>query len=372
MNYTNNTNKIEDHLIPVLIEDTVQTLKFFPSKDINYLASGGWDSKLRLFEINYQLCGQNSNYDYVQIFSNPKDTCKHQSPILSISWQGTTGALFTGCIDGSINYVDCTKNIFTKIGEHQYGCKDVLYLDNFNLLLTGGWDGALKLWDLKSNNPIKTYQFYNKIYSMAYAKNLLVVALSENVMAYFNLSKLNQNIFEPELIYSSYIKSHTKKVVVLNEGNCYLEGSAEGRIAVKNISFYSKPSFSSEGNYSIHSDGDFAFKCHREVKGFGIDKVVQAFSINDMCVNPVYGSVATAGGNGVYSIWDIGKKAKVYDRENNEDKSPITAVEYNANGDLLAYASGYDWSRGAQFANLYPRPKIYIHYVQPNQRKSKG
>ena len=50
----NINSSTEDHLVPVLIDDTVQTLKFFPSKDINYLASGGWDSKLRLFEINYQ------------------------------------------------------------------------------------------------------------------------------------------------------------------------------------------------------------------------------------------------------------------------------------------------------------------------------
>ena len=43
----NNSN--DDYLIPVSIDDTVQCLKFFPSKEINYLVSGGWDSKLRLF-----------------------------------------------------------------------------------------------------------------------------------------------------------------------------------------------------------------------------------------------------------------------------------------------------------------------------------
>ena len=369
----NINSSTEDHLVPVLIDDTVQTLKFFPSKDINYLASGGWDSKLRLFEINYQTSIQNSTSDYVQIFSKQINECKHQSPILSISWKGTTGALFTGCADGSINYVDCQKNIFNKIGEHQYGCKEVLYINNLNALITGGWDGLLKLWDLNTNNLVKTYQFYNKIYSMSYAKNLLVIALSENVMAYFNLDKIkSQNIFEPELIYSSHIKSQIKKILVLNEGSCYLEGSAEGRIAVKYINLYNKPSYIGDGNYGIQSTNDFAFKCHREIKDFGMEKVVQAFPINDMSVNPVYGTVATAGGNGNFTIWDIGKKSKVYDRENTEDKSPITAIEYNANGNLLAYSTGYDWSKGAQFAHLYPRPKIFIHYIQPNQRKSKG
>ena len=124
MNY--NFEKNEEYLIPVLIDDTVHCMRFFPSKDINYLASGGWDSKLRLFEIKYQIYNQNSSEDFVKITSEQKNVCKHQSPILSISWQGNSGGIFTGCIDGSINYIDFQKNIYTKLGEHKNGCREVL------------------------------------------------------------------------------------------------------------------------------------------------------------------------------------------------------------------------------------------------------
>ena len=48
------------------------------------------------------------------------------------------------------------------------------------------------------------------------------------------------------------------------------------------------------------------------MKTIGNDKVVQAHQINDMSVNPVYGSVATAGGNGAYTIWDIGQKSRIH------------------------------------------------------------
>ena len=368
MNY-NKSYENEDHLIPVLIEDTIQCLRFFPSKNINYLASGGWDSKLRIFEINYQIMSQNSTQDFVKIISEEKNVCQHQSPILSLAWMGTSGALLTGCIDGSINYIDCQKNTFSKLGEHPGGCKEVLYVDKYDIILTGGWDGQVKIWDLKSKDPICTYQFYNKVYSMAYARNLFVVALSENVMAYFNLDNLQKNKFEPELIYSSHIKAHIRKVVVMNEGNCYLEGSSEGRIAVKFVNFYGKPPIIGGDNYGINTDNkDYAFKCHREPRP--IDNLVQVYPINDMSVNPIYGSVASAGGNGKVVIWDIMEKSRIYERDKFEDKTPITAVEFNKNGDLLAFASGYDWSRGANFAHLYTRPKIFIHYVQKNQRKS--
>ena len=107
-------------------------------------------------------------------------------------------------------------------------------------MISGGLDRALKPLDFRSQNPVKIYQFYNKIYSMSYAKNLFVVSMSENSMAYFDLDKLRQGLFEPELIYFSKIKSYIKKALVLNQGNCYLEGSSKGRIAVKYINSYSK------------------------------------------------------------------------------------------------------------------------------------
>ena len=363
----------EDHLIPVLIEDTVQCLRFFPSKDINYLASGGWDSTLRLFEINYQITSQNSVQDFTRISSNQKNVCKNSSPIFSLEWKGTSGALITGCVDGSINYVDFQKNIFSKIGEHQGGCTGILYISRYDIILTGGLDGYIKIWDLKSNNPVMSYQFCNKVYSMSCSKNLLVISFSENIMAYFNLDNLQRNKFEPELIYSSHIReSHIQKVAVTNEGNSYLEGSAEGRIAVKRIDFYSKPPIKNiDGYFEIQAEKDFAFKTHRELRNIGVDKVVQAYPVNDLRVNPVYGSVASAGGNGKYYIWDIETKSKICERENCDDKTPITAIDFNYSGNLLAYASGYDWSRGAQFANLYTQPKIFIHYLQNNQRKGK-
>ena len=53
----------DDHRIPILIDDTIQCLRFYPSKDLDYLASGGWDSKLRLFEIKYNIINSMINFD---------------------------------------------------------------------------------------------------------------------------------------------------------------------------------------------------------------------------------------------------------------------------------------------------------------------
>ena len=43
----NNNRTSQDHQVPIVIDDTVECLRFFPSKDINCLASGGWDGKYK-------------------------------------------------------------------------------------------------------------------------------------------------------------------------------------------------------------------------------------------------------------------------------------------------------------------------------------
>ena len=360
-NPSNNSNK--DHQISVLIDDTVQCLRFYPSNDIIYLASGGWDGKLRIFDIKKEVISTSADNDNVTINSKLFSICQHKSPILSLSWFGNNAGIFTGCCDGSINYVDCTKNTLTKIGEHQFGCREVIYLDNYNLLISGGWDGLLKLWDLRaSNTPIAKYQFLNKIYTMSYSKNLLVIGLSESVVSYFNLNNLQQSKFEPRLIYLSHTKSQIKKIAILKDADGYIEGCNLGRVAVKYLDI-NNPKLEDNGLKNIK---DFSFKCHREIK----NNIIYTYPINDIAVNPFYGTICTAGGDGNFTIWDLEKRRRIIEKKNLEDKTPLTACEYNKMGDLLVYASGYDWSKGAQYAHLYPRPKIYVHYVQKNERKS--
>ena len=364
-NFSNDSTK--DHQVPILIDDTIQSLQFFPKADLNYFASCGWDGKLRIFEIKNNIVSTSTNNDKVNINTNLISQFQFKSPILSLSWKGDSGNIFTGCCDGSINYVEFQKNSLTKIGEHQYGCREVIYLDNFNLLISGGWDGLLKLWDLRTPNvPISTYQFANKIYTMSYSKNLLVIGLSENNISYFNLDKLQKAKFEPELIYQSLLKCQIKKVAALRDGNGYVEGNSEGRVLVKYLNLYN-PNFDKINN-QIKSEKDFSFKFHRELR----DNIIYAYNVNDISVNPIYGSICVVGGDGKYSIIDLDKKTKIYERKNYEDKTPLTACDYNLKGDLLVYASGYDWSKGAKFAHLYSRPKIFVHYLQNSQRKKIG
>ena len=236
---TSNSNT--DHYVQAQIDDTVQCLKFIPVQNSNYLATGGWDNKLRVFNINYNIINQGLPQEDAQITSRLELGNQQNSPIFSISWEGSTGRIFTGCADGSINYVDLQKNSSTTLGRHKNPCKEVIYHQNYNILLSGGYDGSVKIFDLRSGNEVMTYQFDNKVYSMSCVKDLLVVGLSELKMAYFNLAKLQNKMFKPELIFNSHLKYQTRKVSVFPDGRGFAEGSIEGRVAIKNIRDLNNP-----------------------------------------------------------------------------------------------------------------------------------
>ena len=362
----------KDYILPDQIDDTIQCMKFIPTQNVNYLATGGWDNKLRVFNINYNIINMNIS-EQAQISSNLEYSYTHNSPIFSLSWEGNSGRIFTGCADGSVNVLDMEKKNLTTFGNHKSACKEVIYHQNYNIVLTGGWDGAVNIFDLRSNGPVCSYKFDNKVYSMSCAKDLFVVGLSEEKIAYFDLRKLQNNIFKPELIFNSHLKYQTRKVCAFPDGKGFAEGSIEGRVAIKNIKdLNNPPSINNETGTTIGQDDkgntDFAFRCHRNTN----NTPTLVYTINDIAFNPVYGTFCTVGSDGNYCIWDKLNKSRLFERNDPSDKTPLTACDYNSNGDLLAFASGYDWSRGAEAAreyNNYNANKIGIHFLPPNQRK---
>ena len=362
---------MKDYMLPAQIEDTIQCIKFIPTQNVNYLATGGWDNKLRVFNINCNIINNYQN-DENPFSSNLEYDYQYNSPIFSFSWEGNTGRIFTGCADGSINTLDITKKNSTTIGNHKNACKEVIFHQNYNILLTGGWDGIVNIFDLRSNGPVCSYQFENKVYTMSCVNDLFVVGLSEIKIAYFDLRKLQNKIFKPELIFNSHLKYQTRKVCVFPDGKGFAEGSIEGRVAIKNIrDLNNPPSISSENGTIMGKDeqgkDDFAFRCHRNTK----NNPVLVYAVNDIAFNPVYGTFCTVGSDGIYSIWDKLNRSRLFEREETQDKTPLTACDYNSSGNLLAFASGYDWSRGAEAAKEYNNNvnKIGIHFLPKNQRK---
>lgn len=65
--------------------------------------------------------------------------------------------------------------------------------------------------------------------------------------------------------------------------------------------------------------------------------------VNCIAFHPVHGTLSTVGSDGRFSFWDKDARTKLKTSEQLD--LPITSCCFNAQGNIFAYASGYDWSK---------------------------
>lgn len=358
-------------------EDTIQTLKFYPNKQSNILASGGWDCKLRLFDIKYQVQqqntynlygGNNNNNNNTPLVSYNMQKIGEQvlpNPILNCCWKGgNQPTLLISDIEGKIYMFDAQANSVVPLGAHQQGVKELEYFEanNMSLLMSGGWDGIINFWDFRQQTPVFNLNLGAKIFTMSCTYPLLVVGMDQLKMCYFNLSKLGYN-FQKEAEFLSHLKYQTRCVAAFADGKGYAIGSVEGRIAIKNVDLNQTPNIDRSSGL-MNGVGDFAFRAHR----LG-NNSCDVYSVNCLTFNKAYGSFASGGSDGRFFLWDKSSKSKLKIGYH-DDSAPITAMDYNITGDLFAYAAGYDWSKGL-YGQLNTKPRIGLHLLIDEERKEK-
>jgi len=74
----------------------------------------------------------------------------------------------------------------------------------------------------------------------------------------------------------------------------------------------------------------------------------------------VHGTLVTVGSDGVFSYWDKDARTKL--KSSDCIKQSITKCCFNANGQIFAYAAGYDWSKGHEY---YTPGKKALVYLRP-------
>ena len=131
----------------------------------------------------------------------------------------------------------------------------------------------------------------------------------------------------------SPLKFATTSICVFGDGKGYAVGSIEGRCGIKNYDI-TQPDFG--------KNSDFCFKCHRDEQKNPAKADV--FSVNGITFNVLYNTFATYGGEGQMIIWNKDTKSKY--KASKKFPAPLTAAHFTEDGKLLAYACGYDWSRG--------------------------
>lgn len=135
----------------------------------------------------------------------------------------------------------------------------------------------------------------------------------------------------------SPLKFATTSIECFADGKGYAVGSIEGRCGIK----YFDTTKPDKG-----ASKEFCFKCHRNENAS--TKTADVYQVNGFAFNKQHNTFASYGSDGVYVTWNKDTKSKY--KSSKKFPSPITACDMSDDGTMIAFAIGYDWSRGAEGA----------------------
>uniref|UniRef100_A0A915D8Q8 Mitotic checkpoint protein and poly(A)+ RNA export protein n=1 Tax=Ditylenchus dipsaci TaxID=166011 RepID=A0A915D8Q8_9BILA len=337
VNPQNPNNDIEVSQPP---EDTVQALKFNPqvSGMPILLAAGSWDNTCRVWQVQ-----ENGTVE-------PKAMQNIGAPILSIDWVDDGSKLFIASADKQARVWDLGSNQVAVVGQHDEPVRSCHWVvaSNYNCLMTGSWDRTLRFWDMRqlpTQNSLATIQLPERVYCSDVLFPMAVVGLANRHIKLYKLDGQPQEISDIE----SPLKFQSRCVAIFqnklnNQPHGYALGSIEGRVAVQYVE-------------TVNPKDNFTFKCHRSPDL--IQNFQEIYPVNDVAFHPQQNTLATVGGDGRYSFWDKDARTKLKSSE--AMPMPITKCHVHAAGNIFAYATGYDWSRGHEGSVAGSGSKIFLH-----------
>lgn len=314
--------------------DTISSLSFMQTSNI--LAATSWDNSVRLYEVA-DTTGQ----------SIKKLQFNNEKPVLCGGFSSNGQLFSTGDTANTVKVYDLNTSQCTTVGIHEQPVSCLSFANSptsANLLVTGSWDKTLKYWDLRSNQPAFSYQLPDKCYGLDVCYPLMVVASGNSDILTFDLNN-------PTKAYSqikSELKQQTRDVLCFPTKTAFAYSCIFGRVAIQSL------------DKSAASKESFTFKCHRTGSN--------VYPVNKLAAHPTLGVFATAGSDGTIVFWDRINRKRLSSIQKHSG-SYITALKYNTQGTMIAYATGYDWSKGYN-PDETAKAGIFIHkLVEDDIRK---
>lgn len=320
---------------------------------VQLLGACGWDKTCRVWQVQAQ--GD-------QVMSTPMAMMQHTMPLLDLSFANDGRAFYGGCCKSAVEW-NLQTNQTRQVAAHDLpvSCLEYLPLSQFNpeMLITCGWDGKVKFWDLRQQSPVKEESLGGPIMCMDAKTTPMATFCTGRKIFVYNLQTMSVfNQLEPH----NMMKYGFRAISNLKNQQGFLTGSSEGRVAVVPLS----AAASTQTNNNISC----CFKAHC-VEGQQ-KNVYTMYPTNFVAVHPEANCGVSGGGDGYVRFWSLSSKSRTYElapRQHNGQNVPCSSGDINANGTLVAYAASYDWSMGKQgFDPTQPRA-VSILPVNPQWTK---
>jgi len=256
--------------------------------------------------------------------------------------------VFSGGVDNAVRMWQLGQtppnNVPQQIGAHDAPVKTIGFLRSCNLVVSGGWDRKLKFFDARSPQPTGTLDMPERVYAMDVRENLLVVGTAGRTVIAYDVSSGQPREFHRK---ESPLKFQTRCIACFPDSTGFAIGSIEGRVGIHYLQ-------------KIAGKDSFAFKCHRQDSN--------VYAVNAIAFHNQFGTFATCGSDGVINFWDKDNKQRL--KGFNAVQRTISAASFNAQGNLFAYASSYDWSKGSM--HVQQGNDIVIHPVLEEEIRQKS
>lgn len=279
-------------------------------------------------------------------------TFVHGAPVLDAVFEAD-GKIFSGGLDNAVKRYDFFSGQETVVGVHTAPVRCVEWLTSRGLLVSGSWDGTLRLWDPRlpgeGKGLLAKIQLQGKVYTMSASDTRLVVGSSGRHVDIFDLRTLETG--QAEQRRESSLKYQTRCIRCFPDGQGYALSSVEGRVAMEWFDL-------SEAEQAKK----YAFKCHRRSEG-GKDIV---YPVNAIAFNSAYGTFATGGADGVVNIWDGANKKRLTQVAGYP--TSVAAMAFNSSASLLAIAASYTFEQGERD---HPQDSIFVREMQESEVKPK-
>ncbi|KAK4701320.1 cell cycle arrest protein BUB3, partial [Phenoliferia sp. Uapishka_3] len=290
--------------------ESISSLAFHPTNP-DLLLSGAWDSNVALHDLNSP-----SNVRKIQM----------RGAVLDVAWGTSDLQVFAGGLGKEVKSVDFNSAASSVVVRHDDAVKCIEYSSQLNSVLSAGWDSTLRVTSPNDPSSSTVIQLPGKVYSLATSTTKIIAAMGGRAVWIWDARMLGEAIekkgeIEPWQKRESSLKFMTRAVRAMPNDDGYATTSIEGRVAVE----FFDPSPAAQAK-------KYAFKCHRQV----IEGVDTVYPVQGLAFNAVHGTFATGGGDCTVSIWDPLAKKRL--RQFPKYPSPISALEFNADGTKLAVA----------------------------------
>ena len=265
---SSNEFRIPDACLP---EDGISSLKFAPNESSKDLLASSWDHCVYLYDIASRAQPLRTKY-------------RHKRSVLSCTFGQDADTSFSGGLDGDIVMHDFISGRDDVVGAHEGAVSVVTNSAETGLVISGGWNKMVKLWDPRSSSPLVASTAQpGKVFCMDAFGSSIIVGTSGRHINVYDL----RNLDAPRETRKSSLKYQTRCLKVFPDHEGFATGSIEGRVAIEYFPGAEKHKFS--------------FKCHRIE-----DRI---YPVNCIAMHPVYGTFASGGCDGIVNVWDAVKKS---------------------------------------------------------------